>query len=271
MRLRKKMNYPYKKLALPKEVEKVGNGKLTPKMLKKVKTGGVMWTEAADAFNLMYDAALAAGFKLRNVGDFRPFEGQLSMFKDRYSEKDLGRKPQVTRKYEGKTWYLKPGKAPSSTPGNSNHGFGLAIDLGYETKGALTSMGGKCLEWMCANAPKYGFYLQGSDPKSPEFEAWHWQYVCGDTPPAAVSGGASAAPVAAPTSAAPAPSAPAFPGDLDVGSKGASVKLVQAKVGAKADGDFGPGTGAKVSAWREANGLGKGTKVGPKTWKAMFG
>jgi hypothetical protein len=81
---------------------------------------------------------------------------------------------------------------------------------------------------------------------------------------------APAAPAPAPA-ATPASSGPAFPGDLDVGSKGASVKLVQAKVGAKADGDFGPGTGAKVSAWREANGLGKGTKIGPKTWKAMFG
>jgi peptidoglycan hydrolase-like protein with peptidoglycan-binding domain len=47
--------------------------------------------------------------------------------------------------------------------------------------------------------------------------------------------------------------------------------MVQAKIGAKADGDFGPKTGQAVSAWREKNGLGKGTKVGPKTWKAMFG
>jgi hypothetical protein len=44
-------------------------------------------------------------------------------------------------------------------------------------------MGGKCLDWLCVNAPKYGFYLQGSDPKSKEFEAWHWQYVLGDASP----------------------------------------------------------------------------------------
>jgi len=178
--------YPYKKLVLPKEVEKVGNGKLTPEMLKKVKTGGQMWTWAAIAFNQMYVDAEKAGFVLRNVGDYRPFEPQMAMFKDRYSTKDEGRKPQVTRDYDGKKWYLKPGKAPSSTPGKSNHGFGLAIDLGYEVNGKLTSMGGKCLDWMCANAPKYGFYLQGDDPKSPEFEAWHWQYVCGDATPAEV-------------------------------------------------------------------------------------
>lgn len=265
---------PYIKMVLPKEVEKVGNGKLTPAMLKKVKTGGVMWTNAADAFNKMYDDALAAGFKLRNVGDFRPFEAQLAMFKDRYSLKDEGRKPTVTRKYEGKTWYLKKGKAPSGTPGTSNHGLGLAIDLGYEVKGALTSMGGKCFDWMCENAPKYGFYLQGNDPKSPEFEAWHWQYCLGDKK-APIFEGASPAPAAAPAPApaapAPAASGPAFPGDLDVGSKGEAVKLVQAKIGAKADGDFGPKTGEAVSKWRVANGMSAGTKVGPKVWKAMFG
>ena len=178
--------YPYKKMVLPAEVAKVGNGNLTPKMMKKVKTGGEMWTGAAVAFNELYKDALAAGFKLRNVGDYRPFDRQLAMFNDRYALKDLKRKPQVTRKYLNKTWYLKPGKAPSGVPGTSNHGFGLAIDLGYDKKGALVSMGGKCLDWMCENAPKYGFYLQGSDPKNPEFEPWHWQYVCGDKPPAKV-------------------------------------------------------------------------------------
>jgi len=174
--------YPYIKLVMPASITKVGNGNLTPDMLKKVKTGGVMWTVAADAFNDMYDDALAAGFKLKNVGDYRPVAAQLAMFKDRYADAPTGRKPEVTREYQGKKWYLKSGKAPSSSPGKSNHGFGLAIDLGYENGGKLTSMSGKCLDWMCENAPKYGFYLQGSDPKSAEFEAWHWQYCLGDKP-----------------------------------------------------------------------------------------
>jgi peptidoglycan hydrolase-like protein with peptidoglycan-binding domain len=49
------------------------------------------------------------------------------------------------------------------------------------------------------------------------------------------------------------------------------VKMVQRVVGATPDGDFGPATGRRVSAWRAKNNLGKGTKVGPKVWKAMFG
>ena len=175
--------YPYKKLVLPAEVAKVGNGNLTPQMLKKVKTGGRMWKPAANAFNKLYADALCAGFILRNVGDYRPLTKQTAMFKDRYSLKNLGRNPKVTRKYQGKVWYLKPGKSPSGVPGTSNHGFGLAIDLAYDRNGALVPMGGKCFDWLCKNAPKYGFYLQGSNPKSPEFEAWHWQYVRGDKPP----------------------------------------------------------------------------------------
>ena len=85
----------------------------------------------------------------------------------------------------------------------------------------------------------------------------------------------AAAPNAGRPDPAPVPAAAAapafpFPGDLDVGSKGDAVKMVQAKIGAKVDGDFGPGTGRRVSEWRVANGMSAGTKVGPKVWAKMF-
>lgn len=183
------LSYPYKKLVLPTEFKAFKNGQLPADKLAHVKTGGQMYVHAAVWFNKMYDDALAAkpvGFKLRNVGDYRSFASQLALFNDRYVLQDTG--TEVTRTYEGKTWYLKKGKAPSATPDptgvkGSNHGWGLAMDLAYEVNGKLTSMGGKCLDWLCVNAPKYGFYLQGSDPKSKEFEAWHWQYVLGDASP----------------------------------------------------------------------------------------
>jgi LAS superfamily LD-carboxypeptidase LdcB len=167
---KKASKYPYKKLVVPAALQGVENGKLSSKTLAAVKCGGQMWSGAAEAFNRMYDQAIQSGIKLRNVGDYRSFEAQLGLFKQRYALEDLGRKPQVTRTYEGKTWYLKPGMAPCSTPGKSNHGLGLAIDLDVTTA--------KVLDWLCANAPTYGFYLQSDDPSSPEFEAWHWQY-CG--------------------------------------------------------------------------------------------
>ena len=167
---KKASKYPYKKLVVPAALQGVENGKLSGKMLRPVKCGGQMWEGAADAFNAMYDQAIQSGIKLRNVGDYRSYEAQLQLFKQRYSLEDGGRKPQVTRTWDGKTWYLRPGMAPSSTPGKSNHGLGLAIDLDVTTA--------KVLDWLCLNAPAFGFYLQSDDPSSPEFEAWHWQY-CG--------------------------------------------------------------------------------------------
>ena len=268
------MVYPFIKLTVPTALKAYKNGQLPANLLAKVKTGGQMYASVAAQFDKMYDAALAAGFKLKNVGDYRSFDGQLSMFMDRYVTTDTG--TGITRQYEGKTWYLKKGKAPSAAPDptglkGSNHGWGLAIDLGYDVNGKLTSMGGKCFEWMCANAPKYGFYLQGSDPKSKEFEAWHWQYALGDALP---DGSVQAAPAAAPAAAAPAGGGMKFdyPGTpIKLGSKGPGAALVQAIIGAKADGDFGPKSVASLKAWQTANGLTADGSVGPVTWKKMFG
>jgi len=50
-----------------------------------------------------------------------------------------------------------------------------------------------------------------------------------------------------------------------------AVKLIQAKIGAKVDGDFGPATRQKVRDWQSANGLRTDGLVGPRTWKVMFG
>jgi LAS superfamily LD-carboxypeptidase LdcB len=271
------MNLPFIKLVVPTALKPYKNGQLPANLLAKVKTGGRMYAPVAAQFDKMYDAALAAGFKLRNVGDYRGFDGQLAMFNDRYMTTDTGRVPQVTRKYEGKTWYLKKGKAPSAAPDptglrGSNHGWGLAIDLGYDVNGKLTSMGGACFEWMCANAPKYGFYLQGNNRASKEFEAWHWQYCLGDNAP---DGSVQAAPAAPAPAPAPAGGGLKFdyPGTpVRKGSRGVTVKLVQAIVKTKiVDGDFGNVTAAAVKAWQSARGLKADGIVGPITWKAMFG
>jgi LAS superfamily LD-carboxypeptidase LdcB len=172
------MKYPAKDVTIPKRLGNFGNGRLPDNMLKPVKCGGRMFIRAAEDFNELYEAALAAGIKLRNVGDYRSYEAQKQLFEQRYSKKDEGRKPQVTRTVEGVTYFLRKGASPSSTPGKSNHGFGLAIDLGVEVKGVLKALASeaKALKWMCENAPSFNFFLQSSDPKSPEFEAWHWQW-----------------------------------------------------------------------------------------------
>lgn len=87
--------------------------------------------------------------------------------------------------------------------------------------------------------------------------------------------GGAPAPKSAPAPA-PATSAPVlkfeYPGTpVKQGSKGDSVKLVQAIVGAKPDGDFGAKTHELVRNWQKSKGLVYDGVVGPTTWKAMFG
>lgn len=63
----------------------------------------------------------------------------------------------------------------------------------------------------------------------------------------------------------------AYPGRaLARGSRGQDVEKVQAVVGAKPDGHFGPATHKAVIKWQRANGLTADGIVGPKTWAKMF-
>lgn len=55
------------------------------------------------------------------------------------------------------------------------------------------------------------------------------------------------------------------------GSSGDDVKKLQAKLGITTDGQFGPGTEAKVKEWQAANGLTADGVVGDTTWTKIFG
>lgn len=80
------------------------------------------------------------------------------------------------RTYAGQVaaYAAKPNLA--AKPGTSNHGLGLAVDLG----GGINRFGTSQYEWMMDNAPKYGWVnpswaVQGG--KKPE--PWHWEFVGG--------------------------------------------------------------------------------------------
>jgi peptidoglycan hydrolase-like protein with peptidoglycan-binding domain len=65
---------------------------------------------------------------------------------------------------------------------------------------------------------------------------------------------------------------PKYPGQaLKEGATGDLVKLVQKKVGATPDGNWGPKTTYAVKLWQKANGRLDDGIVGPKTWESMFG
>jgi len=87
--------------------------------------------------------------------------------------------------------------------------------------------------------------------------------------------GSSDAPAAAVKPAAkPVAKKPAAPkafAPLKVGSKGQSVKTIQAALKLKADGDFGPATEKALKAWQKANKLPETGIVDEKTFKALKG
>ena len=85
-----------------------------------------------------------------------------------------------------------------------------------------------------------------------------------------LSNGAPAAAPAAPQAAKSA-AVPVLEGVLKKGVKSAAVAAVQAKLGLKADGDFGPGTEAAIKKWQADNGLTADGIVGPKTYEKMMG
>jgi hypothetical protein len=78
----------------------------------------------------------------------------------------------TTRTYLGKKWYMKKGVAPMASPGTSNHGWGLAVDI--------WSANGTRLDWMLQNIAKFGWSWEVQS------EPWHIRYVAGDKLPDAV-------------------------------------------------------------------------------------
>ena len=92
-------------------------------------------------------------------------------------KKDTGKELAVTDSYRSLESQIsvasrKPGFA--ARPGTSNHGWGIALDLGGGTETGT----GPQYEWLVANAKKYGW--ENPDwAKRNSYELWHWEYVPG--------------------------------------------------------------------------------------------
>lgn len=80
------------------------------------------------------------------------------------------------RSYEGQVQCRAQKGSLCATPGTSNHGWGLAVDLGDGVDSFLSAQ----YKWMSANASKHGWVNPswarqgGSKP-----EPWHWEYTGG--------------------------------------------------------------------------------------------
>lgn len=171
---------------MPADLAQQPNGKLPETLLRPLVNfpQGRLHRVAATAYNAMAMAAFFDMIPLVPISTpdcYRPYEVQERTFRNRYTTSPNGAK--VTRTWIGRTWYLKPGNAPSASPGTSNHGIGLAVDVRLQDVRVLPWLLGDGTLGNC-RALDFGFTWEGSgNPMNKNHEDWHLRYVSGDSLP----------------------------------------------------------------------------------------
>ncbi len=131
----------YGAMRVPADLRRYGNGRIPADALTSIGVGDHrLFRDAALAFVRMRSDAAAAGIDIGVADAYRSFDEQV----------DLVRR---------KGLYSNGGLAAS--PGSSNHGWGLAIDVDVDARGQA---------WLAENGSRYGFVED--TPREP----WHWGY-----------------------------------------------------------------------------------------------
>jgi LAS superfamily LD-carboxypeptidase LdcB len=170
-----KLERHYHKLVLPSTLRHVTPGELPAGLLVDVKPYGKLHPLAADAYMALRAAAFAAGvktFKPTSRGDcYRSTATQKAGFLARYQTQPIA--GASTKKWNGVTYYLKPGNAMMAAPGTSRHNLGLAVDISDASETGR-------MNFMLVNLQAYGFTWEVKS------EPWHIFYYVGDRVPTLV-------------------------------------------------------------------------------------
>ena len=185
------MKLPVVKITMPSSLDGVSNGDLPEGLLRSVGKGGKLHVNAARAFEALRADAKKHGFDLVYTwgGTYRPLSAQVSLFERRYdSDYVEGRNVKTgSRTWNGHRYYKKKGVAAAATPGKSNHGWGLAVDMALDSDRADgldpddAVYIGPALRYLSTRAAEFGWSWE-----LPKTEPWHLRYVAGDNIPAAV-------------------------------------------------------------------------------------
>jgi hypothetical protein len=122
------------------------NGLIPSSALCPIIGGGMLRADAAAAFNKMSQAyARTFGSPICVSASYRPYSRQVQLF----------------------------ASTPSlaAVPGTSNHGWGLAVDLGC----GIQNYGSTQYRWMTKHAGAYGWVHPSWALRNP-FEPWHWEF-----------------------------------------------------------------------------------------------
>ena len=129
------------KLVPPPELARFGNGRIPASALTPIGEGSHrLHAPAAEAFKALKSAAAADGVKIGITDSYRSHDAQV----------DLAKR---------KGLYSQGGLA--ATPGTSNHGWGMSVDLDLDATAQ---------RWMRQNAGRFGFVEDV--PREP----WHWTF-----------------------------------------------------------------------------------------------
>jgi hypothetical protein len=139
------------------------NGKAPSAVLVEVEPGNHLRADAAAAWVLFRAACFAAtGVWLTATSANRTYARQVELFLERYSTRNSGRKSRV---WNGTRYWLKAGQADAATPGTSNHGWAIAVDMGGYSR---------AWSWIVANCGRFGFSLSEGLSVG---EKWHIVFV----------------------------------------------------------------------------------------------
>ena len=185
---------PKRKPLIPLELLYKPNGKLPANLLHTYTPGtGQLTGRALWWFTVLKHEAAKAGFQLTYTpgGCYRTYTQQYNLFLSRYEPCSFAvwlitptsRRKTWNENSQNKYWRKKliNGSYPATAavPGYSNHGLALSVDLALGAKPSeAKSLTVAAINWLVANAPKYGIYAES------DAEPWHWSYALGDKNPA---------------------------------------------------------------------------------------
>lgn len=166
--------FPVAPAAVPPWVKEFENGRLPLERLTQVAPlgpGGLLVPEAVEPWRAFQEAARRAGFTLTMTNAYRTYDQQVNLFRQRYDTTDNGGKTKI---WNGVTYWQKPKTAMAATPGTSNHGWAMGIDMAlnrYDMRATQVESVPAFMIWAVANARQYGWSWEVQS------EPWHVRLV----------------------------------------------------------------------------------------------
>ena len=148
----------------------MGNGTLTSSELASVYGG----------HRLRYDAAVSwlrlcnyFGRPIILTDSYRTLAVQERIFLERYLPQTTGGGYYGDSKtYRGVRYVRRRGTATAAVPGTSNHGTGLAVDVGD----GVNKGSGEVWDWLKRYAGMFGWFNPEWAKLENYYEPWHWEY-----------------------------------------------------------------------------------------------